>query len=162
MTSISWRVFLVLVLTSIHVSSDRETVRAGSKATLSCSVSCGPIRFSCQPQSPCNWLGLWTGFDWVGARPRRFGDKGFRTWAWQYFTWAKWHLLNHTLSRSSAFASSVSPDSVVSLVTLNSVKTRLAVPEQLTEDKDYLQVQSVFKNLTSKKSSKYWCLCCYF
>ena len=40
MTSISWRVFLVLVLTSIHVISDRETVRAGSKATLSCSVRC--------------------------------------------------------------------------------------------------------------------------
>ena len=48
-------------------------------------------------------------------------------------TWAHWHLPGHTrsLSRGSGFASSVSPDSVVNLVTLNHVTTRLAVPDQL-------------------------------
>ena len=65
-------------------------------------------------------------------------------------TWAHWHLPGpaHTLSRGSGFASSVSPDSVVNLVTLSHVTTSLAVADQLPR-KDY----PIFVILTHKALS---------
>ena len=52
-------------------------------------------------------------------------------------TWAHGHLPGpaHTLSRGSGFASSVSPDFVVNLVTLSHVTASLAVADQLPRKK---------------------------